>query len=110
MPVNILKLRRSIPRLNPLDEFDRLLSTCCPDGSRFQQQNYITFFAGKDLLYGMREQLSNFGFESGLVFRQQILKGIEDSAEDVWTLVTGVAATERIDRFLSRNDLTSCRD
>ncbi len=85
---NIIKQyeqRLSLPRLNPLNEFDRLLPTCCPNGSRFQQQNYLTFFAGKDLLYGMREQLSSFGFESPLVFRQRILKGIEDSAEDVWT-------------------------
>ncbi|NEU77347.1 hypothetical protein PI95_033940 [Hassallia byssoidea VB512170] len=61
---NIIKQyeqRLSSPRLNPLDEFDRLLPTCCPGGSRFQQQNFLTFFAGKDLLYGMREQLSNFG-------------------------------------------------
>ncbi|MDF5713327.1 MAG: hypothetical protein PUP93_05425 [Rhizonema sp. NSF051] len=85
---NIIKQyeqRLSSPRLNSLDEFDRLLPTCCPGGSRFQQQNYLTFFADKDLLYGMREQLSNFGFDSPLVFRQRILKGIEDSAEDVWT-------------------------
>lgn len=85
---NIIKQyeqRLSSPRLNSLDEFDRLLPTCCPGGSRFQQQNYLTFFAGKDLLYGMREQLSSFGFESPLMFRQRILKGIEDSAEDVWT-------------------------
>ncbi len=87
---NIIKQyeqRLSSPRLNPLDEFDRLLPTCCPGGSRFQQQNYISFFAGKDLLYGMREQLSSFGFDSPVVFRQRILAGIEDSAEDVWTWI-----------------------
>ncbi|WP_026736184.1 hypothetical protein [Fischerella sp. PCC 9605] len=85
---NIIKQyeqRLALPKRNPLDEFERLLPTCCPGGSRFQNQNYITFFAGKDLLYGMREQLCGFGFESPVVFRERILKGIEESAEDVWT-------------------------
>ncbi|BAZ70566.1 hypothetical protein NIES4106_53610 (plasmid) [Fischerella sp. NIES-4106] len=85
---NIIKQyeqRLSSPKRNPLDDFERLLPTCCPGGSRFQNQNYITFFAGKDLLYGMREQLSGFGFESPVVFRELILKGIEESTQDVWT-------------------------
>ncbi|MFB2769055.1 hypothetical protein ACE1AT_07120 [Pelatocladus sp. BLCC-F211] len=85
---NIIKQyeqRLSSPKRNPLDDFERLLPTCCPGGSRFQNQNYMTFFAGKDLLYGMREQLSGFGFESPVVFRERILKGIEESTQDVWT-------------------------
>ncbi len=85
---NIIKQyeqRLALPKRNPLDEFERLLPTCCPGGSRFQNQSYITFFAGKDLLYGMREQLSGFGFESPVVFCERILKGIEESTEDVWT-------------------------
>jgi hypothetical protein len=59
---------------------------CIPSGgSRFQNQNFFTFFAGKDLLYGMRSELSRFGFESPVVFRDRILKGIEETSEDVWT-------------------------
>ncbi len=85
---NIIKQyeqRLGSPRRNPNEEFERLLPTCKPGGSRFQNQNYKTFFAGKDLLYGMREELSRFGFESPVVFRDSILKGIEETVEDVWT-------------------------
>ncbi|WP_051036653.1 hypothetical protein [Calothrix sp. PCC 6303] len=84
---NIIKQyeqRLSSPRPNPNEEFERLLPTCKPGGSRFQNQNYKTFFAGKDLLYGMREELSRFGFQSPVVFRDSILKGIEETVEDVW--------------------------
>ncbi|HAG83558.1 MAG TPA: hypothetical protein DCL61_21010 [Cyanobacteria bacterium UBA12227] len=73
------------PKRNPNEEFERLLPTCTPGGSRFQNQNYLTFFAGKDLLYGMRSELSGFGFETPAVFIERILKGIEETAEDVWT-------------------------
>ncbi len=66
----------STPKRNPLDEFDRLLPSCT-SGSRYQNQNYLTFFAGKDLLYGMRSELSGFGFETSAMFRERILKGIE---------------------------------
>jgi hypothetical protein len=85
---NIIKQyeqRLSSPRRNPSEEFERLLTTCKTGGNRFQNQNFLTFFAGKDLLYGMRSELSRFGFESPVVFRDRILKGIEETAEDVWT-------------------------
>jgi hypothetical protein len=84
---NIIKQyeqRLSSPRPNPNEEFERLLPTCKPGGSRFQNQNFLTFFAGKDLLYGMREELSRFGFESPVMFRDSILRGIEETVEDVW--------------------------
>ena len=85
---NIIKQyeqRLGSPKRNPKEEFERLLPTCKPGGSRFQNQNFLTFFAGKDLLYGMRSELSRFGFESPVMFRDSILKGIEETGEDVWT-------------------------
>jgi hypothetical protein len=85
---NIIKQyeqRLSSPRRNPNEEFERLLPTCKTGGSRFQNQNFLTFFAGKDLLYGMRDELSRFGFESPAIFRERILQGIEETDEDVWT-------------------------
>ena len=62
-----------------------MLPSCKTGGSRFQNQNFLTFFAGKDLLYGMRQELSRFGFESPVIFRDTILKGIEETADDVWS-------------------------
>ena len=85
---NIIKQyeqRLASPKRNPLEEFERLLPTCQSGGSRFENQNFLTFFAGKDLLYGMREELSRFGFESPVIFRDSIIKGIEETVEDVWT-------------------------
>lgn len=77
--------RLSSPQIDVISEFERLLPTCRLSGSRFQNRNFLTFFAGKDLLYGMQDALKKFGFESPIVFRERVLKGIEDSAEDVWT-------------------------
>lgn len=74
--------RLSSPQYNIIGEFDRLLPSCRSGGSRFQ--NFLTFFAGKDLLYGMQDALRQFGFESPVAFCKRVLKGIEDSAEDVW--------------------------
>ncbi len=46
---------------------------------------FTIFFAGKDLLYGMRKKLKEFGFKTPLEFRERVLKGIENSTEDAWT-------------------------
>ncbi len=56
------------------------------DGCRFK--HFLIFFAGKDLLCGMRNELQKFGFKTPLIFREQVLKGIENSTEDVWTWVS----------------------
>jgi hypothetical protein len=72
-------------RSNVLSQLNRLLPACCLGGIRFQNQNFLTFFAGTDLLYGMRNALRIFGFDSPVVFRERILKGIEESDEEVWT-------------------------
>lgn len=66
-----------------LERFDALLPTCRLGGRRFQ--HFMTFFAGKDLLFGMETALANFGFASPFIFRESVLKGIEKSSEDVWT-------------------------
>lgn len=66
-----------------LNRFDELLPFCRPEGRRFQY--FLTFFSGKDLLCGMEQPLIRFGFQSPFSFRESILKGIENSPEDVWT-------------------------
>ncbi len=66
-----------------LMHFDSILPTCRPGGVRFQ--NVLTFFAGKDLLYGMESYLTHIGMGSPMVFRERVIRGIEQSADDVWT-------------------------
>ncbi len=65
------------------DKFDQLCRDCNPGGCRFKY--FTIFFAGKDLLYGMRKKLKEFGFKTPLEFRERVLKGIENSTEDAWT-------------------------
>ncbi|MDF5721475.1 MAG: hypothetical protein PUP91_13545 [Rhizonema sp. PD37] len=36
----------ALPKRNPNEEFERLLPSCKTGGSRFQNQNFLTFFAG----------------------------------------------------------------
>lgn len=62
--------------------FDRLRKECNPGGCRFKY--FMTFFAGKDLLYGMRDKLKKFGFDTPRKFCEKILRGMENSSEDVW--------------------------
>lgn len=65
-----------------LERFESILPTCEPGGARFA--HFLTFFAGKDLLYALEPALQNdFGFKSALAFREQILKGMRRAAE-VW--------------------------
>lgn len=68
-----------------LNKFDEFLSTCRPGGVRFENQNYLTFFAGKDLLGGMQAALNDFGLGTPSDFRERIIVGINKSPEDVWT-------------------------
>ena len=72
-----------VPESIVLQEFDMLLTSCRPGGKR--HKHFITFFSGKDLLCGMDGALASLGFKSPFEFRERILKGIEDSSEDVWT-------------------------
>lgn len=68
-----------------LNKFDEILPSCRPGGVRFDNQNYLTFFAGKDLLCGMQEALSDFGLGKPSDFRERIIVGIGKSPEDVGT-------------------------
>jgi len=75
-------------KVEVLDQFDQLLEDCKPGGKYFEQ--YLTFFAGKDLLYMMRHDLKKFGFKDSLqascyTFRDAVIRGIRYSPEDVWT-------------------------
>lgn len=77
---------RIVESRNVLDKFDKLLPSCRPGGFRFE--NFLTFFAGKDLLYMMKDKLQEFGFsdkDSIGQFLERVIKGIEASPEDVWT-------------------------
>jgi hypothetical protein len=66
-----------------LHSFEQLLSTCHPGRHRFQ--HFLTFFSGKDLLCGMRAALIDFTLGEPFIFRERVVKGIENSTEDVWT-------------------------
>lgn len=64
-----------------LNSFDQLLPVCRVGGVRFQ--SFLTFFSGKDLLCGMRTALTGWGLGEPFVFRERIVKGIENSTENV---------------------------
>ncbi|NER25226.1 MAG: DUF4435 domain-containing protein [Symploca sp. SIO1B1] len=70
------------------NKFSNLLPQFRPDGSRFK--DYLKYFAGKDLLYAMREQLCALGFEDSSnkykpeqVFVERIVNRIE-RIDKVW--------------------------
>jgi hypothetical protein len=65
-----------------LQRFDQLVPACHPGGQRFQ--HFLTFFAGKDLLFALEEALRAFGLGTPFEFRERVLKGLEES-EDPWT-------------------------
>ena len=70
--------------LSVLNKFYQILPTCRPGGVRFNNGNYLTFFAGKDLLCGMQKALSDFGLGTPSDFRERILVGIGNSPENIW--------------------------
>jgi hypothetical protein len=65
-----------------LGKFDELLSTCRVGGVRLT--HFVTFFAGKDLLYAMEPALIDLGFQSAMQFREFVIYKLQRSA-DVWT-------------------------
>lgn len=76
---------RIITPANVLEKFDRLRPSFRPGGFRFERS--LTYFAGKDLLCAMREDLINFGFDFDNPihqFLERIITRIE-RAEEVWT-------------------------
>lgn len=62
--------------------FESLLGECSPNGSRFA--GFLSYFAGKDLMWAIDQPLRQLGFNGCGVLRERILLGIEatlDSAE-----------------------------
>ncbi|MDJ0797407.1 MAG: hypothetical protein QNJ51_11350 [Calothrix sp. MO_167.B12] len=87
--VNKYKGDRIVTPENVLEKFQELLPLFRSDG--FRLENFLSFFAGKDLLYMMTEKLREFGFESSdptitpsEKFIERIIKCME-RAEEVWT-------------------------
>ncbi|MDM8550559.1 hypothetical protein QUF72_10790 [Desulfobacterales bacterium HSG2] len=82
--------RLNVPKENIREKFEQLCRECDTGGERFQ--NFLTFFSGKDLLYGMRDSLKkvlSLPATKPLVkiFLERILKGLEETEEDVWTWI-----------------------
>jgi hypothetical protein len=82
------KRKMDVFQSDVLDKFEQLQQDCKPGGKRFEY--YLTFFAGKDLLYMMRHDLKRFGFKDSqqlacYTFRDAVLRGIRYSPTDVWT-------------------------
>ena len=82
---------RIVQPKNVIEKFNQLLPQFRPGGVRFQ--NYLTFFAGKDLLYSIIKDLEEFGFQSsepGTNSTDAFLKRIENGIakmDDPWTLI-----------------------
>ncbi|MEB3829700.1 hypothetical protein LKK83_19720 [Phormidium sp. CCY1219] len=72
------------------NKFSTLLPQFKPGGSRFA--DYLCYFAGKDLLYAMRDNLRGVGFEPSPnsnyspeeVFLERIVTRIEQKPDNVW--------------------------
>jgi hypothetical protein len=87
--VNENKGDRIVTSKDVLNKFEELLPLFKPGGDRFK--NYLTFFAGKDLLWKMQDKLVKFGFiptapgvkSSIPVFLEKIVKSMERE-EDNW--------------------------
>jgi hypothetical protein len=76
---------RIVEEQNVVDKFDNLLRLYRPGGSRFQ--DFLTFFAGKDLLYVMKNDLQELGFNPKDPINElleRVFQRIELS-EEVWT-------------------------
>jgi len=63
--------------------FDWLLGECGPGGSRFAE--FLTYFAGKDLLWAIDAPLQQFGYAGCGAFRERVLLGIEATFDAVQT-------------------------
>jgi hypothetical protein len=63
--------------------FDSLLAECGPEGPRFA--GFLSYFAGKDLMWAIDEPLRHLGFNGCGAFRERILLGIEATLDSVDT-------------------------
>lgn len=50
--------RLNVPKEEIEEKFEQLCQECNPGGKRFK--HFLTFFSGKDILYGMRNHLKKF--------------------------------------------------
>ncbi|MCX7044150.1 MAG: hypothetical protein NTX50_01520 [Candidatus Sumerlaeota bacterium] len=66
---------------NVIDSFQRYKGECQTGGMRYQ--SFMHSFAGKDLLWMMRDWFSQNGFKSPWVFLEMILHGIRQTADDI---------------------------
>jgi len=62
-------------------EFQTRRPECETGGARFS--HFLTSFSGKDLLHAMSLDLQAFGFESPAVFLERVLRGIDNTSDDV---------------------------
>ncbi len=81
--VNNYKQVQPIGENKVMNSFDSLLYPCRIGGNRFK--NFLTFFSGKDLLFGMKSELNSWGFQQPSDFRERVVNGIEKSPDNVWT-------------------------
>jgi hypothetical protein len=63
------------------EAFNRTLPECKSGGERFQ--NYLSGFAGKDLLVSMADHLQVMGFDSPAIFLETVLSAIASKVNDV---------------------------
>lgn len=82
--------RLNVPKEDIREKFQQLCRECNPGGERFE--NFLTFFSGKDLLYGMRDSLKKILSSPPSkplirIFLEKILKGVDETEEDVWTWI-----------------------
>lgn len=68
---------------NVMNKFTEILTSCQPGGFRFDNQSYLTFFSGKDLLCAMEQDLANINLGTPADFRERILIGMK-KLDDVW--------------------------
>lgn len=68
---------------NIINKFIEILTDCQPGGFYFENHNYLTFFAGKDLLCAMEEDLDRLGLGDPANFKERILVEMR-KIPDVW--------------------------
>jgi hypothetical protein len=73
-----------------LQRFNGLQPSFAPGGSHHGA--FLWTYAGKDLLYEMRDELQALGYPSPWVFREHVVVGIEQSTEDVGAWIAEWAA------------------
>ncbi|MBF0460171.1 MAG: hypothetical protein HQL87_02130 [Magnetococcales bacterium] len=71
----------SIPEEDVLNAFQIHLLECRPGGNRYK--NYLFGFSGKDLFFALEGWFKESGFAHPNFFREKVLKGIENTTDDI---------------------------